>query len=169
MESALTPAAPSARQWRVPPTLPALKLVGAAALVGLGLVFADGDRVRLVLAGVLAAGLVGWALRDLLAPVRLAVDPAGITVVRGFAGRRRLDWGAVEAITVDRRPRLGLSTEILEIDAGESLHLFGRYDLDAPPGEVADALRAARARSTTGMGEPGGPGGAGGPGGLDRP
>ncbi|MDG4816103.1 PH domain-containing protein [Micromonospora sp. WMMD956] len=143
MEPAPTPAAPSARQWRVPPALPALKLVGAAALVGLGLVFGDGDRVRLVLAGAVAAGLAGWALRDLLAPVRLAVDPAGITVVRGFAGRRHLDWAAVEAITVDRRPRLGLSAEVLEIDAGESLHLFGRYDLDAPPGEVADALRAA--------------------------
>ncbi|EEP72402.1 hypothetical protein MCAG_02729 [Micromonospora sp. ATCC 39149] len=148
MESAGTSEASSARQWRVPPVLPAVKLVGAAALVGLGLLFADGDRVRLVLAGVVAAGLAGWALRDLLAPVRLAVDPTGITVVRGFAGRRRLDWAAVEAITVDRRPRLGLSTEVLEIDAGESLHLFGRYDLDAPPGEVADALRAARPSST---------------------
>ncbi|MFC8845735.1 MULTISPECIES: PH domain-containing protein [unclassified Micromonospora] len=147
MESALTPASPSARQWRVPAALPAVKLVGAAVLVGLGLLFADGDRVPPVLAGVAAAGLAGWAVRDLLAPVRLAVDPAGITVARGFAGRRRLGWAAVEAITVDRRPRLGLSTEVLEIDAGESLHLFGRYDLDAPPGEVAEALRAARAAS----------------------
>jgi hypothetical protein len=121
--------------------------MGAAALVGLGLIFADGDRTRLALAGVVAAGLAGWALRDLLVPVRLAVDPEGITVARGFVGRRRLDWSAVEAITVDRRPRLGLSTELLEIDAGESLHLFGRYDLDAPPEEVADALRAARPES----------------------
>ncbi|GAA2717884.1 hypothetical protein GCM10010429_41770 [Micromonospora olivasterospora] len=131
-------------QWRVPRALPALKLAGAAALVALGLLFAEGDQVRLVLAGLAAAALAGWALRDLLAPVRLAVDPAGITVVSGFAGRRRLDWGSVEAITVDRRPRLGLTTEVLEIDTGDSLHLFGRYDLDAPPGEVAEALRAAR-------------------------
>ncbi|MCX4469349.1 PH domain-containing protein [Micromonospora sp. NBC_01655] len=132
------------RQWRVPTGVPVVKLVGAAALVGLGLVFVDGDRVRLVLAVATAVGLAGWAARDLLVPVRLAVDPAGITVVRGLAGRRRLPWDAVEAITVDRRPRLGLATEILEIDAGDSLHLFGRYDLDAPPAEVAETLRAAR-------------------------
>ncbi len=128
--------------------LPVVKLVGAAVLVGLGLLFAEGDRVRLVLAAVAAVGLAGWAARDLLAPIRLAVDPAGITVLRGFAGRRRLAWGAVEAITVDRRTRLGLSAELLEIDAGESLHLFGRYDLGAPPDEVAEALRAARAEAS---------------------
>ncbi|MEO3776747.1 PH domain-containing protein [Micromonospora sp. B11E3] len=134
----------SAAQWRVPRALPVLKLAGAAALVGLGLLFAEGDQIRLGLAGLAAAALVGSALRDLLAPVRLAVDAAGITVISGFAGRRRLDWDAVEAITVDRRPRLGLAAEVLEIDTGDSLHLFGRYDLDAPPGEVAEALRAAR-------------------------
>jgi hypothetical protein len=134
---------PSTR-WRVSPALPVVKLVGAAVLIGLGLLFADGDEVRLVLAGLAAAALVGWASRDLLAPVRLAVDAAGITVVSGFAGHRRLDWATIEAITVDRRPRLGLASEVLEIDTGESLHLFSRYDLDASPTEVAEALRAAR-------------------------
>lgn len=125
--------------------LPVAKLVGALVLVGLGLLFADGDRVQLVLAGLAAAALVGWGLRDLVAPVRLAADPEGITVIQGFAGRRRLPWAAVEAITVDRRTRRGLTSETLEIDAGESLHLFGRYDLDAAPEEVAQVLRAARA------------------------
>ncbi|MEU0547271.1 PH domain-containing protein [Micromonospora sp. NPDC005979] len=132
------------RQWRVPSTLPAAKLAGAVLLVALGLLFADGDPVRLVLAGVAAAALAVWAVRDLVAPVRLAVDPAGLTVIHGFAGRRLLPWSTVEAISVDRRQRLGLTGEILEIDAGESLHLFGRYDLGATPEEVAVALRAAR-------------------------
>ncbi|MFI0792177.1 PH domain-containing protein [Micromonospora rubida] len=131
------------RQWRVPALVPVVKLIGAAALVGLGLLFAEADRMRLVLATAGAVGLAGWAVRDLLVPVRLAVDPAGITVVRGLAGRRRLPWDAVEAITVDRRSRTGLSAEILAIDAGDSLHLLGRYDLGAPPDEVAEALRAA--------------------------
>ncbi|MGC5018969.1 PH domain-containing protein [Micromonospora sp. DT47] len=138
------PPSSPAHQWRVPAALPAAKLAGAAVLVLLGLLLSDGDRVRLVLAVTAGVALVGWALRDLLAPVRLAVDPEGVTVIHGFAGRRRLPWPAVEAITVDRRTRLGLSAETLEIDAGESLHLFGRYDLDAPPAEVAEALRAAR-------------------------
>ncbi|CCH21803.1 PH domain-containing protein [Micromonospora lupini] len=132
------------RQWRVPTNLPVTKLAGAVLLVALGLLFADGDPVRLVVAGLAAATLAGWAVRDLVAPVRLAVDPAGLTVIHGFAGRRLLPWPTVEAINVDRRQRLGVTGEVLEIDAGESLHLFGRYDLGATPEEVAAELRAAR-------------------------
>ncbi|WBB65884.1 PH domain-containing protein [Micromonospora sp. WMMD812] len=132
------------REWRVPGSLPAAKLVGGALLVALGLLFADGDPIRLALAALVAAGLAGWAVRDLVAPVRLAVDDAGVTVVHGFARRRRLPWSAIEVISVDRRPRLGLTTETLEIDAGSSLHLFGRYDLGTTPEEVAGTLRAAR-------------------------
>lgn len=124
--------------------LPAVKALGALALVALGLLFAGEDRVQLVLAGLAAAGLLVWALRDLVAPVRLAADPEGITVVQGFARRRRLPWAAVESIRVERRSRRGITAETLEIDAGESLHLFGRYDLDAPPEEVAAALETAR-------------------------
>ncbi|WP_422737441.1 PH domain-containing protein [Micromonospora sp. WMMD729] len=132
------------RQWRVPSSLPAAKLAGAVLLIALGLLFADGDPVRVVVAGVAAAALAAWAVRDLIAPVRLAVDPTGLRVIHGFAGHRLLPWTAVEAITVDRRPRLGLTSEVLEIDAGDSLHLFGRFDLGATPEEVAGALRAAR-------------------------
>ncbi|MET8362494.1 PH domain-containing protein [Micromonospora sp. NPDC005194] len=133
-----------ARQWRVPTNLPVAKLAGAVLLVALGLLFADGDPIRLVVAGVAAVALAAWAVRDLVAPVRLAVDPAGLTVIHGFAGRRLLPWPTVEAITVDRRQRWGVSGEVLEIDAGESLHLFGRYDLGTTPEEVAAELRAAR-------------------------
>ncbi|MET8229100.1 PH domain-containing protein [Micromonospora sp. NPDC005298] len=137
-----------ARQWRVPASLPAAKLAGAVLLVALGLLFADGDPVRVAVAALAAAAVAGWAVRDLVAPVRLAVGPDGLTVIRGFAGRRLLPWSAVEAIAVDRRPRFGLTSETLEIDAGDSLHLFGRYDLGANPEEVAAELRAARPTST---------------------
>ncbi|WP_433388720.1 PH domain-containing protein [Micromonospora sp. KLBMP9576] len=84
------------RQWRVPPALPALKLAGALALPALALLLDEGDPVRVALAVLAAAALAGWAARDLVAPVRLAVDPEGITVIRGFAGRRRLPWSAIE-------------------------------------------------------------------------
>ncbi|TNH21863.1 PH domain-containing protein [Micromonospora orduensis] len=134
----------ASRAWRVPASLPAAKLAGAVLLVTLGLLFADGDPVRVAVAALAAAAVAGWAVRDLVAPVRLAVGPDGLTVIRGFAGRRLLPWSAVEAIAVDRRPRFGLTSETLEIDAGESLHLFGRYDLGANPEEVAAELRAAR-------------------------
>ncbi|WP_243706081.1 PH domain-containing protein [Micromonospora sp. KC721] len=133
-----------AHRWRVPPALPVVKLVGAVALTALGLVLSGGDPVALVLALVVAAGLTAWAARDLLLPVRLTADADGVTVIEGFAGRRRLPWASIEAIGVARRSRFGLTAETLEIDAGDSLHLFGRYDLDAPPDEVAETLRAAR-------------------------
>ncbi|GAA4678966.1 PH domain-containing protein [Phytohabitans rumicis] len=127
-------------RWRVPRKLPLVKLVGAGALLAVGLLFADGDVVRLGLAAVAAAALALWAARDLLAPVRLEADPSGVTVVAGFAGRRHLAWSQIEGVRVDTRPRMGMRTEMLEIDAGDSLHLFTVYDLGVPPGEVAQAL-----------------------------
>jgi hypothetical protein len=128
-----------------------LKLTGAALLGTIGILLAGGgDRVGLALAVLAAAGLLGWGLRDVVAPIRLAVHPDGITVISGFARQRRLNWADIEQISVDTRPRLGLRTETLEIDAGDSLHLFGRHDLGAAPGEVATVLRAARARAAGG-------------------
>ncbi|MFC0533006.1 PH domain-containing protein [Phytohabitans kaempferiae] len=131
-----------ALSWRVPWKVPAAKLGVAAGILAIGLLFADGDVVRLVLAAVVAAALAVWAARDLLAPVRLAADPAGVTLVAGFAGRRRVAWSRIERVRVDSRPRLGIRSEMLEIDAGESLHLFSEYDLGAPPADVAAALES---------------------------
>jgi hypothetical protein len=133
-------------RYRVPAKLPAIKLGGAAALVLIGLLLADGDVIRFVLAATGAAGLALWAARDLVAPVRLAADPDGVTVVAGFARRRRLDWKQIERVRVDARPRMGLRTETLEIDAGDSIHLFSTYDLGASPDEVASALESLRER-----------------------
>jgi hypothetical protein len=130
--------------WRVPGKVPAVKLAVAAAIFAAGLLFADGDVVRLVLAAAVAAALTLWAARDLFVPVRLAADPAGVTVVAGLTGRRHLAWSQIERVRVDTRPRLGLRTETLEIDAGESLHLFNEYDLGVPPAEVAAALEPLR-------------------------
>ena len=123
--------------------LPVLKLTGAALFLALGALLSDGDPVRLALAVAAATGLLGWGLRDLVVPVRLSVDPTGVTVVSGFAGRRHISWAEIEQITVDTRPRLGLRTETLEIDTRTSLHLFTRYDLGAPPDEVAGVLETA--------------------------
>jgi hypothetical protein len=130
--------------WRVNPALPVVKLAGAAALTALGLVLGGRDPVQWAVIVVAATGLVLWAARDVVAPVRLAADPSGVTVVTGFARRRRLAWSQIERVRVDHRARLGVRTELLEIDTGEALYLLGRYDLDAPPGEAADALTALR-------------------------
>ncbi|MER7503219.1 PH domain-containing protein [Nonomuraea pusilla] len=100
-----------------------------------------GDVAGVVLA-VPAAVLVGaMGLRDVLVPVRLAADEDGITVVHGFAGRRRVPWDEVREITVDVRTRYGLRSEMLEIDTGYHLHVFSRHELGASPTEVAAALR----------------------------
>jgi hypothetical protein len=131
------------QRWRVAPVLTMAKFAGALLLALLAVLSGD-ERERLLLcaAGALALGVYG--LRDVLAPVRLSADAEGVTVIRGFAGHRRIPWHEVERVAVTERRSHGLRTELLEIDAGESLHLFSRHDLDAPLQEVEEALRELR-------------------------
>jgi hypothetical protein len=133
--------------WRVKPVLPIAKLLGAVALVVLVVAFGRDDPLQWFLAIVVAAGLAGWAARDLIAPVRLSADTSGITLVVGFARRRHVAWPQIERVRVDRRERLGLRSQLLEIDAGDSLHLFSVHDLGTDPEEVAGALNALRANA----------------------
>ena len=95
------------------------------------LVFAFGreDPVQWVLASAVAVGLAGWALRDLVAPVRLAADAegsrwsTGSPAVAGWPGTRsrRYAWTAANASAC--------SSEMLEIDADDALYLFSMHDL----------------------------------------
>ena len=126
-------------EWSVPAWLPALKAAAALVLGVLGALFGDGPAGYL-LTGLAAAGLAVAAGRDLVARRRLAADPEGLTVLVGFAGYRRVPWSEVERIRVDVRRHLGLSTELLEVDAGEQLYLFARRELGAPCDEVAARL-----------------------------
>ena len=134
-------------QWRVKPVLPATKLMGAAVVMTLAAVFAREDPVRWALAGITAAALVVWAVRDLVVPVRLTADATGVTVVAGFARRRHLPWPQIERVRVERATRRGLTTERLEIDAGDGIYLFGMQELGARPDDVATALADLRVRS----------------------
>ena len=111
-------------------------IFGVAALVG--------DPLQLMLAGTGAAVLAALALRDLLVPVRLVADTVGVTVVTGFARRRWLAWSQVERVRVDERARLGLRSQLLEIDTGDNLYFFSAYELSAQCAEVADELAALR-------------------------
>jgi len=131
--------------WRISPVLPVTKLLGAVAIPVLGWAFGSRNQVQWVLVGIAALALAGWALRDLVAPVRLTADPSGITVVVGFAGHRHLPWSQIEQVRVDRHEHRGLRSEMLEIDAGTSLHLLSKQDLNALPDDVADALTSLRA------------------------
>ena len=136
----------SDQPWRIKPVLPVTKGLGAVAVLVLVFAFGREDPVQWVLAGAVAIALATWALRDVVAPVRLAADPEGVTVVAGFAGRRRLSWAQIERVRLDRRERLGLTSEMLEIDADDALYLFSMHDLGADPHDVLPVLEELRAR-----------------------
>jgi hypothetical protein len=127
-------------QWRIKPVLPVTKAMGAVAVVVLAVAFAGRDPVRWSLAFVIGVALAIWAVRDLIAPVRLAADAAGVTVLTGFARRRHLPWAQIERVRVDVSSRRGLRSELLELDAGESIFLFSAHELGVLPEEVAAAL-----------------------------
>lgn len=132
------------QRWRVPRRVPAGKLAIAAVVAAVGVLMAT-EPWHYGVAGAVVAGLLGWAARDLAEPVRLRADPAGVTVVTGFARRHRLAWSQVQRVRVDVRRR----SRLLEVDTGEQLYLFSRYDLDADLDQVAgqlERLRTAAAR-----------------------
>jgi hypothetical protein len=133
----------SLTRWRVASTPTLLKFAGALLLAAVAVLSGD-ERERLLLAGVGAVALGVYGLRDIVAPVRLSADAEGVTVVSGFVRRRRVPWREIERVGLGEHRSLGLRSEILEIDAGESLHLFSRYDLDAPCAEVAETLQEMR-------------------------
>lgn len=118
--------------------VPVAKLAVAAILVMAGLVATEPWSVPVAV--VPGIGLVAWAVRDLLVPVRLTADEAGVTVVRQFRQLHRLHWSQVERVRVEVRRRY----RALEIDTGEELFLLGRYDVDADLDEVATRLEALR-------------------------
>jgi Bacterial PH domain len=136
--------APTSARWRVDSRLTGMKIAGTV-IFAVAAVVLRGDPLGLALSVVAALVLLAYSARDLVAPVRLAADADGVTVVAGFARRERLRWEQIEGVRVDRRRRLGTVSELLEIDTGEGLHLFSAYDLGAPPPEAEATLRAIHA------------------------
>lgn len=130
-------------RWRVPGAQVALKAAGALVFAGAAVLL--GNTVGLVVGGLAAVLLAGLALRDVLVPVRVEADADGITIAVGFAGRRRLAWADIDAVRVDERMRLGTRSRLLEIDAGETLHLFGSFELGTSVETVAEQLQQLRA------------------------
>jgi hypothetical protein len=129
------------KEWRVHRNWVVVKGVGLVAALAL-LAFNLGDRRALILCGALGVVLAVLIVRDLVVPVRLAMDDAGITVIRGFAGRQHVPWADVERIVVDVNHRYGRRWEHLEIDTGEQLFVLGSAQLGTSCTEVAAELRA---------------------------
>jgi hypothetical protein len=131
--------------WRVDRRLTIAKLAGAAIFV-LAAVIGYPDPGQVIVVGLAAALLAVLGVRDVVAPVRLAASPAGLTVTTGFAGRREIAWADVASIKVDARRGILLRSQVLELDTGDNLYFFGTNDLGAPCDEVADRLRSLSAR-----------------------
>jgi hypothetical protein len=131
---------PAAQPWRIKPVIPVTKVLGAVAVIVLAVAFGRRDPVQWFLAIAAAIGLAAWAARDLIAPVRLAADPDGVTVVVGFAGHRRLAWAQIAHVRMDRRERLGLRSNLLELDAEDNIYLFSVHDLGADPEDVLRSM-----------------------------
>lgn len=131
-------------QWRVPPAVPAVKLILAAALV-VATVTLGRDLISAIVGLTVGAGLGLSGLRDVLVPVRLEAGPDGLTVTAGFGTRRRYPWAEVERVRVDDRRRLLGRSVLLEIDVATNLYFLGRYDLGVHPVEVMDTLVTLRA------------------------
>lgn len=135
----MEPLPPAGHQWRVAPWLIATRAVGSVGFAAAALIVRGPGPTTV--AALIAAALAVFVLRDLIARSRLTVDPTGITVITGFATPQYLDWADIEAIKEDRRPRFGVTTSSLEIDAGDSIHLFGSAQLNADCAVVAQQLR----------------------------
>jgi hypothetical protein len=129
--------------FRVDARFTAVKVAATVIFALVALAFRD-DPLRAALGGLAALLVAVYAVRDIIAPRRLVADREGVTVVSGFAGRRRLGWDQIERVRVDERRRLGTRSELLEIDTGDSLHLFSTYDLGTSCHEALDAIRAVR-------------------------
>jgi hypothetical protein len=137
------PGAAPARQWRVPVAVPLVKL-GLAGVLLVATVTVSRDLAGVLVGLLVMAGLGFSGLRDVLVPVRLEADSAGLTVLSGLSGRRHYPWAGVERIRVDERRRLLGRSTMLEIDVDSALFFLNQYELGMPPAQVAEELSALR-------------------------
>jgi hypothetical protein len=128
--------------FAVPAKVIAVKFAVAVLLVALSLLAPT--RLAFWVGLLAAAAVLAYAVRDLVARDRLVADADGVVAVRSFATRRRLTWDQVERLAVDSRLRFGARSELLELDAGEEIFQYSRYDLGVAPEEALEALEAVR-------------------------
>jgi hypothetical protein len=136
----VVPTAPlDSAQWRVDRTMLVLKIIGLVAFAVIPQAFQLNLASRWF-GGVVAVALALYAIRDVVAPVRLAADHDGVRLVVGFAGHRDIPWSEIIGLKLDPRRRSGF----LEIETAATLHLFSRYDLSMAPADALDMLTRIR-------------------------
>jgi hypothetical protein len=133
--------------YRVPRRVIELKFALAAAVAVAGLL--TRDPTPIVIALLVSSALVLYAVRDVVARERLRVEADGLVVVHGFVRRAHLGWADVERVHVDERLRLGARTKLLEVDAGDWIGQYSRYELGTEPESVVAAIDAVRPSAPT--------------------
>jgi Bacterial PH domain len=113
-------------------------LAAAAVLAGGDAIITTHPATRLVLA-VAAVVLAVIAGSDLIFSPRLVAGPVGLTI-RSPGLRAQLAWSDIDVIHIDQHSHLGLTGRALEIEAGPTLVIFGRWGLGCDPRLAIDAL-----------------------------
>jgi len=116
-------------------------LCAAMTAAAAAIVVLSGDAAGRLLAGIAAALLAAYVITDLVFWPRLVATGAGLRI-RTPTTRATLPWSDVDAVRVDERSHLGLTSRTLEIDAGALLVVLSRRALGADPREVAQLLAA---------------------------
>jgi hypothetical protein len=117
----------------------------AGAAIGGLLACFDGDPAGRLLVGLASAVLLVVGAYDALVTPRLVASAAGLAV-RTAGGRADFGWDQIDDVRLDERPRLGLSSRTLEIDAGSALVVLSRHSLGREPREVFALVSAFRPR-----------------------
>lgn len=130
------------RQWSTPVTALIVGWILAVAAAAWWLISNTGtDRVFIGLVFLALVAASGYAT---ICRPRLRADSGGIAV-RGLRGTQRWEWPQIR-VTVERHQRLGLHTELLQLevlgDTDDHLILLSRLDLGQAPQDVAESLTA---------------------------
>jgi hypothetical protein len=128
--------------FSVPRAVMAVKFA-IAGFLALGALAVGNESQYLVLL-LIAGGMAAYAGRDVVARVRLRADEDGVVAVRGYSSRRVLAWSEIERIRVYETTRLGARSGMLEVDIGDEIFQFSRFDLGVDPDEAVKALEAVR-------------------------
>jgi hypothetical protein len=121
------------------PSRPLTWALAVAAVLAAGeAVVTAHPATRLVLAGT-AVVLAAIAGSDLIFSPRLVAGPVGLTI-RSPGLRTQLAWSDIDLIHIDHHSHPGLAGRALEIEAGPTLVIFGRWGLGCDPRLAVDAL-----------------------------
>ncbi|MCF8589109.1 PH domain-containing protein [Gordonia sp. HY285] len=134
---------PVHKEW-APPALAGVALIVGGVALAAAAAASYTDPAATVFLAVAALGLIAAGTVMLVRRPRLTLDPGPTLTVRTLTGRITLTADDVQRVSTLRTRRLAAHSRQLLIDLPDDrLLIFGRWDLGAAPGAVADDLRDA--------------------------